>query len=139
MKKVKIETLIKHKHRLTNDSVVNMLEEVKEGYIISKIDDCLVRRGLNQRDLSILTGIRIGTISEMVNGKEASFNKNRLIAVMVALRVSSMDELIEIRLPTNIVEQYEKESTEWIETREMPPKLKNTLRFNLLKNSGLED
>lgn len=77
--------------------------------------------------------MRIGTVSQIVNGKGISFNKVQLLAIMVALQVSDLSELIEFRLPPETKEKFDNNSQEWKETREMPFELKELYRDNALK------
>jgi hypothetical protein len=82
-----------------------------------------------------MTGMRVGTISEIVNGKGISFNKVQLTAIMVALRIYNYSDIIEVRLPEDIKEQYDRERKEWIDTKEMPISLKEMYRDNMMKST----
>ncbi|MCY7797582.1 XRE family transcriptional regulator, partial [Bacillus spizizenii] len=66
-------------------------------------------------------------------GKGISFNKVQLLAIMVALQVTNLSDLIEFRLPQDIKERYEQNSKAWVETREMPFELKELYRDNMVK------
>lgn len=137
MKKIKVSDLLKHGHSLMNDVVMDTAGYLEEAYFVVKIDDLLKERGITQKDLAQMTGMRIGTISELVNGKGISLNKTQIFAIMVALRVTSLSDIYEIRLPEALHTEYEAESREWRETREMPIPVKEMYRDNVLKASGL--
>ncbi|NRF01917.1 helix-turn-helix domain-containing protein [Bacillus subtilis] len=134
MKKIKVSTLLeKGSHSLMNDVVIGTAKILEDAEIVLKIDDLLKERGITQQDLAMMTGMRIGTVSQIVNGKGISFNKVQLLAIMVALQVTNLSDLIEFRLPQDIKEKYEQNSKEWVETREMPFELKELYRDNMVK------
>lgn len=116
-----------------NDVVIGTAKILEDAEIVLKIDDLLKERGITQQDLAMMTGMRIGTVSQIVNGKGISFNKVQLLAIMVALQVTNLSDLIEFRLPQDIKEKYEQNSREWVETREMPIELKELYRDNMVK------
>ncbi|ADP32861.1 helix-turn-helix domain-containing protein [Bacillus atrophaeus] len=133
MKKMKVSTILDGSHSLMNDVVVGTARLLEDAEIVLKIDDLLKERGITQQDLALMTGMRIGTVSQIVNGKGISFNKVQLLAIMVALQVSDLSELIEFRLPPETKEKFDNNSQEWKETREMPFELKELYRDNALK------
>ncbi|WP_078146372.1 helix-turn-helix transcriptional regulator [Exiguobacterium sp. HVEsp1] len=138
MKKMKVASMLDVSHKLMNDIVVGTARELGEAEIVIKLDDLLKERNITQKDLAMMTGMRIGTISEISNGKGISFNKAQILAIMVALRLTSFDQLFEIRLPKDIHDKYEEQSNEWIADREMPIELKEMYRENLLKSNNLQ-
>ncbi|MEC1647616.1 helix-turn-helix domain-containing protein [Bacillus halotolerans] len=133
MKKMKVSTILEGSHSLMNDVVVGTAKLLEDAEIVLKIDDLLKERGITQQDLALMTGMRIGTVSQIVNGKGISFNKVQLLAIMVALQVSDLSELIEFRLPPETKEKFDHNSKKWKETREMPFELKEIYRDNALK------
>lgn len=138
MKKILVKDLLKHGHSLMNEVVMETAGHLGEAYFVIKIDDLLKERNITQKDLAQMTGMRVGTISELVNGKGISLNKVQMFAVMVALRVTSMSDIYEIRLEPKQQELFEDESNEWISDKEMPMAIKEMYRENVLKASGLE-
>lgn len=138
MKKMKVASMLDVSHKLMNDIVVGTARELGEAEIVIKLDDLLKERNITQKDLAMMTGMRIGTISEISNGKGISFNKAQILAIMVALRLTSFDQLFEIRLPKDIHDKYAEQSNEWIADREMPIELKEMYRENLLKSNNLQ-
>jgi transcriptional regulator with XRE-family HTH domain len=137
MKKIKVSEIIGGSHSLMNEIVVGTAGILGEAEIVIKLDDLLKERGITQKDLALMTGMRVGTISEIVNGKGISFNKVQLLAIMVALRLTSFSQLFEIRLPDNLYEEFESQSREWIKDKEMPIPVKEMYRENVLKANNL--
>lgn len=84
-----------------------------------------------------MTGMRVGTVSELVNGKGISINKVQPFAVMAALRVTKMSDIYEIVLPETQEETFNTESSEWINDKEMPTSVKEMYKNNILKTSGI--
>lgn len=77
-------------------------------------------RGLTQRTLSLLTGIRQATISDMCNGVGVQINKAHLLALMITLRITDIREIIDIRFTKELEEQFHIESTNWKESKNVP-------------------
>lgn len=138
MRKMKVVDILDSSHSLMNEIVVGTAGVLGEAEIVIKLDDLLKERGISQKDLAMMTGMRIGTISEISNGKGISFNKVQLLAIMVALRLTSFDQLFEIRLPKDMQTFYEQQSTEWITDKEIPIQVKEMYRENLLKATNLK-
>lgn len=137
MKKMKVQELLQSGHSLMNNIVMDTAGLLGEAYFTIKIDDLLKERGITQKDLAQMTGMRVGTISELVNGKGISINKVQLFALMAALRVKSIDDLYEIQFPEDLEMTFESEQAEWKSTKEMPEAVKEMYKKNVLKSSGL--
>ncbi|MFJ5770778.1 helix-turn-helix domain-containing protein [Psychrobacillus sp. NPDC093180] len=137
MKKMKVQELLQSGHSLMNNIVMDTAGLLGEAYFTIKIDDLLKERGITQKDLAQMTGMRVGTISELVNGKGISINKVQLFALMAALRVKSIDDLYEMQFPEDLEMTFEKEQAEWKSTKEMPVAVKEMYKNNVLKSSGL--
>ena len=89
-----------------NDVVIQQQDLSEDAEIVIKIDDLLKERNVTQKDLAQMTGMRVGTVSEIVNGKGISFNKVQLLSIMVALRITDFSEIFEIRLPEDTKERF---------------------------------
>lgn len=61
-----------------------------------KLKEIMVKKGINQMKLSELTGIKQGTLSEIVRNKRDSVNKIHLYKIMKALDIRSFDEILEL-------------------------------------------
>lgn len=138
MKKMKVKDLLESGHSLMNNVVMDTAGILGGAYFVIKIDDLLKERGITQKDLAQMTGMRMGTISELVNGKGISINKVQLFAIMVALRVKSIDDLYEMRFPEDLEKTFDDEQSEWKSTKEMPIVVKEMYKENVLKSSGLK-
>lgn len=138
MKKTKVKEVLSGSHSLMNDIVIHTAGLIEDADIIIKLDDLLKERNITQKDLAQMTGMRVGTISEIVNGKGISFNKVQLLSIIVALRITDFNEIFELRLPEDMRDSFNKQSNEWIQDREMPIEVKEMYRDNVLKASGLK-
>lgn len=140
MRKEKIEDMIANSHSLMSEVVTDTASVLKEGYFVYRIDELLKERNMSQKELAAMTGMRVGTISDLVNGKTGvSLNKTQLVALMVALRVTKLSDIVEIVLPKELNLTFQKEQAEWILKQEMPSELKEMYRHNILKRNGLEE
>lgn len=138
MKKIRVKEILTGSHSLMNEVVTSTAGYLEDAVIIIKLDELLKERNITQKDLAQMTGMRVGTISDLVNGKGISFNKVQLLAIMVALRLTSFSQIFEIRLPDELLNKYESQSNEWIQDREMPIEVKEMYKDNVLKASGLK-
>ena len=110
MKRVLVKKVREEAHGSMNEKVLSNLDELGDSYISMKLDDRLKERGLTQKDLAMMTGIRLATISDMVNGKGSGFNWVQLVTVMVALRLTSFEELFSLELPVELRDRFEEEA-----------------------------
>lgn len=138
MRKEYVSSVVEGSHRLMNETVVGTAGLMEGAYLAHKLDERLKERGITQKQLADMTGMRVGTISDLVNGKQGiSINIVQTVAIMVALRITDMSELIEIRLPDELKTKYESQSHDWVSTKEMPIEVKEMYRNNVLKANNL--
>lgn len=63
-----------------------------------KIKDVLAERGLAQKDLAEMTGIRAAAISEMAQGTRTVINKSHLAKIMDALGITRLEDILELSI-----------------------------------------
>ncbi|MFT8313281.1 MAG: helix-turn-helix transcriptional regulator [Clostridium sp.] len=108
------------RHSSINDTILNIINSVDGITITSRLDDALAERGLSQKDLAEITGLRQASISELIKGDKTSLNKLHIIVVMIALRITDMSEILSIEFDEKTKQKFDREATEWIETKSMP-------------------
>ncbi|MDZ5473272.1 helix-turn-helix transcriptional regulator [Bacillus sp. 31A1R] len=59
-----------------------------------RIDEILRDRGMNQKDLCELSGLRPTTVSEMVRGVRTSVNLKHLETIMNSLDIEDFNQII---------------------------------------------
>ncbi|AYJ76388.1 transcriptional regulator [Bacillus phage BSP12] len=59
-----------------------------------KIKEVLEERGLTQKDLAEMTGIRAAAISEMAQGTRTVINKSHLTKIMDALNITRLEDIL---------------------------------------------
>jgi len=126
-------------HKLMNSCVIETANSVGDVKYVFKLDDALHARGMNQKQLAQMTGMRIGTVSYLVNGQGISINKIQLLAVMSALRITDLNDLLEIQFPPDVIEKYAEDRSEWLRTRIMPKEIREMYIQNVLRGSGVDD
>ncbi|MED4285370.1 helix-turn-helix transcriptional regulator [Priestia megaterium] len=134
----KVEQVINDTHKGMNPIVVGTATSLKGAEVVYKIDDALKERKLTQKQLAAMTGMRIATISELVNGKGTNINYVQMLALMAALSLTSFEQIFEIRLPEEMEKQYQRESEYWKRTKEKPLSLIHLMMDNLEKRKELE-
>ncbi|AHJ87447.1 putative XRE family transcriptional regulator [Bacillus phage Bp8p-C] len=70
---------------------------MKRTYIFRlKIKDVLEERGMDQKELANLTGLRAAAISEMANNRRTVLNKAHLSKIMDALNITRLEDILEL-------------------------------------------
>ena len=59
-----------------------------------KLKELMMRRGLTQRALAQMTGIREQTISDIMRGRKKSINKEHLAKIIEALELKSISDIL---------------------------------------------
>ena len=62
-----------------------------------KLKEVLKERGITQKELAEMTGIRPTTISEMVNNQRSTINKEHLKKIIEVLEIEDIREIIDFR------------------------------------------
>jgi len=92
----------------TTETIMRVLEKYPHKIEI-KLDSILVDRNMTQGELHQLTGIRLATISEFVNGKKNSINLIHLVTMMAALRITDITEIISVTFDKEVQEAWNQE------------------------------
>lgn len=94
-----------------NDVVVETMNEFGEARIHCRLGEIMENIGVNITELADLTGIRYVSIHELVHNKKVTFNMQHLLAIMVALRISDISDLLQIQFEDKErEEEFKKES-----------------------------
>ena len=135
-----VSDIVENSNNHMNKVVLGTANRMEGAEIIYKIDEALKARGITQQDLAKMTGINHTNISRWVNGKTGiNINKVHLLAIMVALRITDVSELISVKLPSELENKYEQQRVEWISSKKLPDEVKDMFRENLLASMNLTD
>ncbi|APZ82655.1 hypothetical protein Goe27_01990 [Bacillus phage vB_BsuM-Goe27] len=63
-----------------------------------KIKEVLESKGMAQKDLAEMTGIRAAAISEMAQGARTVINKSHLTKIMDALNITRLEDILELTI-----------------------------------------
>lgn len=119
MKKVNTHETVHSSFNAKIGEVLKHLDSVGI-YFSFKLADRLKERNLTMRDFAKMTGLRLATISDLCNGKKQSINIHHVLASMLVLGVSDINDIVEIVFPEDIKTQFKDESEYWIRTGEAP-------------------
>lgn len=114
------DEIINNGRKRGSEVIRGIASELSEAEVVVKIDDLIAARGISQRQLSDMTGIQLSYLSDFILGKTTTINKTHLLALMTVLRVSSIEDIIEIKVPDHLLKQFEKDRKEWIDTKQLP-------------------
>ena len=117
-------------HESTTDLLMNNLNSVPTIRFVSRVDEALEKRGLTQGKLATLCGLRPNTISEIIKGTRSSLTKSHIAAIMIALRITDIREIIDIEFSLETKEQFEQESKDWIENDSIPHEISHLFKKN---------
>lgn len=118
-------------HSKLNARLKLFLRKVDEDgvYFKFKLADRLKERNLSVRECAKYTGLRIATISDMMNGNKSSINLHHVLVIMICLRISRFEDIVEIHLPDNMKVQFDAEAYQWILREEVPTGLLDVIDF----------
>ena len=119
-------------HEMTNKAVVNTVTSIEGVEFTIKLDKLMKDRGLSQRELGMITGLRAGTINSILNGKGTTLNKIQLVTLMIGLRITDLSELIEVNFPDQIKEEFSQDTESWVENKRRPQSIEKLMVQNVL-------
>ena len=119
MKKIEVSG---NEHANLNERTKGFLKELNDMGIVFKfkLADILKERNLSIRECAKITGLRIATISDLMNGNKSSINLHHVLIIMACLRVTKFEDIIEIYIPDKEKMEYISDSETWIKTGELP-------------------
>ncbi|MFD1337261.1 helix-turn-helix domain-containing protein [Oceanobacillus iheyensis] len=96
----------------TTETIMNVLQKYPHKIEI-KLDSILIDRNMTQFQLHKLSGIRMATISEFINGKKGSVNFVHLVTIMAALRITDISEIISVKFDKEVEEAWKEEMSNY--------------------------
>lgn len=113
----------------TNEKIGRLLDSVDNDIRIKiKLGQLLDERGMTQRDLVNITGIGQNMISGFVNNRKGvKIGYAHIFAIMIALKLTDISELMEVELPEDVKESYNKEAEIWKQSKQMPTDVRQWL------------
>ena len=116
--------ITEHKHSAYNQDITKYLElwgGIGDLHIKFKLDDRLKERNLSIRDFSKLSGLRLGTINDLKNGKKTAVSFQHIWIIMLTLGITNINDLIEFYIPQELKDCMNKASELWISDSENIP------------------
>lgn len=62
-----------------------------------KVKELLIEKGISQKELSKMTGIRESTVSEICRGTKETINKEHISKIAETLGITEIGQIIEFR------------------------------------------
>jgi transcriptional regulator with XRE-family HTH domain len=103
-----------------NEQIMSNLEKFPYFTLKCKLGEVLKERGMKMQELSDLTGIRVATISELVNMKRSTINVPHILVIAQVLRITDISKLFEFIMPED-TEAVFKEDQQTINEQGMLP------------------
>lgn len=113
-----------------------MNEQVAENLIMKdivvrfKLDELLIERGITQKDLAEITGLRQATISKCINMDRISINLGHLVTFMLALQITDITDILEFEFSQKLVKTMKVNREEWLHSKEIPKGIKSFIPNN---------
>ncbi|MFS0689963.1 helix-turn-helix transcriptional regulator [Sporosarcina sp. 179-K 8C2 HS] len=121
------------KRKNINEIVNETMEEFGQVKVQTKISERLEELGMSLMGLSMLTGIRYASLNELKNGKKVTLNLQHLIAIMIALRIKSFDQLLILDFVDEDKEElFDKEVLKYRE-QGLPDEKREQMRMNAIR------
>ncbi len=115
----------------TNEAVINTVLSEPSFELRFKLQELLDERGIGQAPFAKMTGIRRTDIVHYCNNKfRPTVNLSHLFTMMIALRITDINEILEVRVDGSVKEQYSAESADWIATKQLPVSLQALVKEN---------
>lgn len=119
----------KNIHEIVNET----MEEFGQVTVQTKIAERLEELGMSLNQLSLLTGIRYASLNELKNGKKVTLNLQHLIAIMIALRIKSFDQLLTLDFMDKDMEDlFDQEALKYAE-HGLPDEKRELMRANAVR------
>lgn len=102
-------------HRINDDisqATRLVIEEFPDFQLECKIGELLEDRGLSLRELSQLTGIRVPSLSFIVNEKKTTINVGHVMAIASALRITDIRQLYRFEMTEDTRKVFNNERRE---------------------------
>lgn len=96
----------------TNEQIQDNLERFPDYTIVCKLAKILDDRSLTMSDLSRLTGIRIGSISELAKMTRTTINIPHMLVIAQTLRITNLAELFELKMSEETYTRFTKDKVE---------------------------
>lgn len=106
-------------NKLTSKTVIDLALSENVSVKI-KLNEVAVNRGISLYKLSKITGIRPATLSMYSEGNPAVINSAHLLALIIALRITDISELIEIQMDSETEEKFNTDRKLWVENGWQP-------------------
>lgn len=90
----------------TNEQIQENLVKFPDYRIECNLATILEDRSFSMNDLSKVTGLRVGTISEIANMKRSTINIPHLIVIAQALRITDLTELYELKMSEETYDKF---------------------------------
>lgn len=82
-------------HKALNDKTTALLESSSRK-VVCKLGKILQSRGITQKELSEMTGIRQASIYHILHDTKHTVNKNHMLAIMIVLGLTDITEMYEV-------------------------------------------
>ena len=136
MKNIEKVKLSEKPHASTPIEFIEFMKLWEEGgvEVRFKLKTALESRGLTVRECAELTGLRIGTISDIANGKKTAVSFLHIAVLMIVLGITDIKDIIEFYIPDNLESKLTEMKYSWISTQTIPTMAKCS--GNLLNSKG---
>ncbi len=118
------------KRKNTIELVNETINEFGEVMVSCKLQDKLDELGMTVMELMHLTGIRYASLNDLKNNKKVTLNLQHLLAIMVALRIKSFDELFELKFEEEENEKEFEEEVEYYYSKGLPDSALDKMKKN---------
>jgi predicted transcriptional regulator len=90
-----------------NERSIEWLEKSPATVIRCRLGEILGNRGMTQTELSLLTGLRQASISDLVHNRKTTLNTQHLLVIMLALDITDLSEMIEIVMSEEVKKEID--------------------------------
>ncbi|MGN4692247.1 helix-turn-helix transcriptional regulator [Bacillus cereus group sp. BfR-BA-01313] len=123
--------LNKNVEKYSNDLILENIQAFPDVQLRINLDKLMNKYSLTLREIALLTGMRIATISNIKNMKMTSLNIAQILLLVKALRITNLNELIELEMSEETKKQFKKERKEMDRRNNLTEDMEDTIRSNV--------
>ncbi|MEW4131955.1 helix-turn-helix domain-containing protein [Bacillus thuringiensis] len=123
--------LNKNVEKYSNDLILESIQAFPDVQLRINLDKLMNRYSLTLREIALLTGMRIATVSNIKNMKMTTLNIAQILLLVKALRITNLNELIELEMSDETKKQFKKERKEMDRRNNLTEDMEDTIRSNV--------
>lgn len=130
MEKMNLNGNFFREDKKVNDLLLENLKAFEDVQIKIKLKELMDKYSLTLREVSLLTGLRQATISEVRSGKRQTINIAHFLLLIKAFRITDLSDIIDLEMNEDTRERFDRERAEMDKKNTLTEEMEDTIRAN---------